>query len=196
MKRGSFKLPRWGTVLLATANAVGIWLCVARLWQGSEAASILATAPLPAHAPRPVKESEPAAEDLTAIMAAALFYQTRAFYTPPPVPQLQPPPDYKLSGTLVIPQQPTVALLIQGHTGARTKVREGDTLDGWKVASVQPQAVTVSHGEQQFEIRSTARTTAFGMRAVPLSVSPLRATRPAAAGVRLLGAPLPFSQPQ
>jgi hypothetical protein len=182
---------KWPTVLLALGNIVSVWAGVTRLWQGSETQLILATAALQIATPNDLQDPIHTAIDLTAVQSAALFYESRSFYIPPVAPRIQaPPPDYKLSGTLVIPKQPTIAMLIQNRSGARIKVRAGEDLEGWTVESIQAQGVMLRHEDQQYEIRSAARAPAAGMQPMPLSGTTLQGRPRGGAGIKLLGSPL------
>jgi hypothetical protein len=187
---------KWPTLLLALANIVGVWACAMRLWHGSEVQSTLATAPVRIAAPDALQDPIPNTIDLTAVQSAALFYESRTFYVPPVNHQVQPPPDYKLSGTLVIPRQPTVAMLIQNRSGARIKVRAGDDLEGWTVESIQAQSVLLRHVGQQFEIQSAARARTAGMQLMPSAATSLQSRPSGGTGIKLLGSPLTRQRPQ
>jgi len=184
-------------LLLLLANILGGWACASRAWHGSEVRSILATAPLPIAPPVALPDPPPRAIDFSAIQRGALFYASRTFYVPPAIPPMQPPPDYQLAGTLLVPQQPAAAMLVQPRTGKRAKVRAGDDLEGWTVASVEPNVISLRHGDQQIEIRA-ARAQVLGMQRVALPAQGPSVTggasdqsRPAfSGGIRLLGRPL------
>jgi hypothetical protein len=179
---------RWSSGLFVLANLLGLWACATRYLHGSEIASILATAPVRIAPPTPLSDPPSETLDFASIQTAALFYESRGFYTPPVLPPVKPPPSFRLSGTLVIPQQPTVAMLVQSSSGVRLKVRAGDDVEGWTVESIQPQVVIVRYAEQRFEIRSAARAQAFGMQRMPLS-SAAPVARPQGSGIRVLGRP-------
>ena len=161
--------PRWPTLLFAIVNAAIASTIAARLWQGSQAHSILETAARPIAMPEPLRDLAPSAIDPTVIQSAALFYESRSFYVPPAAPVLQTRPDYRLSATLTIPGQPPFAMLVQNQSGAKIKVRVGDDLEGWTVDAIQARAVLLRHEQQQLEIRSSQREP--GMQ-------PLSSTRP------------------
>ncbi len=187
LRREVADLFRWPTLLLALVNVAGASAITARLWSGSDAPIILAVAPSHVRAPSALSEPSRNPIDLSSIQTAALFHTSRTFYTPPVIPQIQPPPNYTLAGTLVIPQQPTVAMLIQPQSGTRTRVRAGDTLSGWTVDSIEANAVKLRHADQQFEIRAAAHTPvqASGVQRVPLSQAVHEG--PTSTGIHILG---------
>jgi hypothetical protein len=179
---------RWPALILVCVNAVALGACVVRLLEGSRAQTILAQEPLPMQPPEPVHETVAPLVDLAVIQSAAVFYEARSFYTPPVVPAVQPPPDYRLAGTLVLPGRAAVAMLVQGSSGARRNVREGEELDGWTVTSIQRQLVKLRHAEQEFELRPATHASAMGIQRMPLSGA-AQVTPPASRGIRMLGNP-------
>src|SRR5215471_13846360 len=177
---------RWPTPLLLLVNIAGVVACVLQFVHGSQAHSIAATVADKIAAPTPLSDPTLNSIDLSGIQNAALFYEARGFYVPPVVPELQTRPDYRLSGTLLIPNQPAVAMLIQNQSGARLKIREGQELEGWTVFAIRPQGVTLRHGEQELEIRSVARAASQGLQAVALN-GVIPASRSPGSGLRVLG---------
>jgi type II secretory pathway component PulC len=153
MQRWLAHLPKWPTLALALLNGVGLWACLAQLWHDSAARALLSTAAQ--EIPRPTQSQDPARTraDFAIVQSAALFHGSRRFHAPPAVAEVQSRPDYRLSGTLILPNRPAVAMLIQNQTGARHKVRQGDELEGWTVESIRPRLVTLRHGQHQLEIR-------------------------------------------
>jgi hypothetical protein len=147
----------WQRLALTALNVAGVLICIAQLWAGSEAQHILAAAPLPIAPPAPLREPTQRAADLAAIRDAAVFHESRRFFLAPAVLPAQSRPDYRLSGVMVMPGGTRLALLIQNPSGARLKVREGDALEDWTVASIHAQTVVLSHGEQQLEVRAAPR---------------------------------------
>lgn len=154
MRRPRFLVSWWPTLLLAILNGAGVLGCVLLLWQGSALPSMLATPPRRLAAPQGFADLDRPLPDLAILQDTALFHESRTFYVPPALPELQNRPDYRLSGTLVIPGQAAAALLTHNPTGARRKVREGDDLEGWTVDAIRVKALVLRHGEQQLEIRS------------------------------------------
>src|SRR5689334_10435584 len=143
------------TALLALLSIGFAVILVMRIWQGTSAAELLATA-AQAH-PLPVTRlDEPQrVSDLAPIRNKALFYASRRFFVPPlapATPAAPPAPDYRLVGTFVIPRKPTIALLVHGTDGASRKVRPGDAIDGWTVQSVEKSRVVLEYEAQHVEI--------------------------------------------
>lgn len=186
LQRRIANLFRWPTLLLALVNIAGVSAIAARLWSGSAAPSILAAAASNVTIPTALIDSTHGSVDLSSIQSAALFHASRAFYTPPVIPQIQPPPNYILAGTLVIPEQPTVALLVQPQSATRIRVRSGDTLSGWTVDSIEANLVKLRHADQQFEIRPAARAQTSGVQRVPLSQA-AQEPRATSSGIHILG---------
>lgn len=96
----------------------------------------------------------PAVPSLERIEHGAVFYQARAFYVAPPAQAVKTPPNYRLVGTMTIPQQGSVATLLSNATSVRTKVRRGDELEGWTVSDVTSQRVMLELGGTTAEITS------------------------------------------
>lgn len=183
-------LLKWPTSGLVLVDAFIALAIVTRLWTGSEALAILET---PAQAPKlpdPLIDPVPGEIDLASLQSMAVFYASRTFYVTPPAPQLQPPPDYRLSGVLVAPMHSPVAMLTQNQSGRRVRVSEGDTLDGWMVESIQSHSVRLRYAEQHTEIESVNQATASGLQRLPMQSA---ASSPSSAGhgFRILGSQLP-----
>jgi len=184
---------RGPTLLLVVVNTAAVWACGARLWHSSAAQIILATPPQRIAPPPALQDPIQRSIDLASVQSAALFYESRSFYTPPAIPEVQRPPDYRLAATWMPPNQPATALLVQNQSGTRIKVRPGGDIEGWTVESIAAQVVMLRHGEQQIEIRTARQTAASGMQAVSSSAM---GTRPAGTGTRLLGQPFSPSSVQ
>ena len=65
------------------------------------------------------------------------------------------------------PGQPVTAMLINNQTGARQKVRTGESLDGWTVTEVTPRNVIVTLGQRTSEIGSAMGAGSSGITHVP-----------------------------
>ncbi len=63
----------------------------------------------------------------------------------------KPPPEYTLIGVVLHPNR-TTALLRSVSSGANFHVEVGDTLSGWKVATVDRNAVTLVHDDEPAQI--------------------------------------------
>lgn len=136
----------------------------------------------------------PAVTPVDSIQAQAIFHASRSFYVPPVETVVQPPPDYRLVGSMSIPGKPPAAVLIHSQTGERMRVAKGDQLEGWTIADVAPGRVTMQLGERSAEITTTARQVAPGMSVIV--TQPVRTTSAAApGGVRVLGGTNPSAQP-
>lgn len=66
-------------------------------------------------------------------------------------PKLQPPPDYRLLGVVLNPHR-TIALLRREGTSIDVRVQVGDMIGGWRVASVEREAVTLRRDEDTSQI--------------------------------------------
>ncbi|MBY0558233.1 hypothetical protein [Hyphomicrobium sp.] len=66
-------------------------------------------------------------------------------------PKLQPPPDYRLLGVVLNPHR-TIALLRREGTTVDVRVEVGDMIGGWRVASVEREAVTLRRDEDTSQI--------------------------------------------
>jgi hypothetical protein len=154
------------TVLLGSANVgLAAWLAV-RAFTGWSL-DALTTEESPMRTVEAVPTVAPAAPSFDSIQAQAVFHKSRSFYIAPesPVAQ-QPPPDYRLAGSMAVPNQPRSAVLVGNRSNARVKVVVGDLLEGWTVAEVTPTHVVVQLGERTEQIGTSTRSQPGGMRLI------------------------------
>lgn len=140
-----------GAVLFTLVSAI-----VFVLVNGTRADALLAT---PARAVEPFVFEGPLARgaaDLAAIQSQPLVHASRAFYEPPAeqAPAAPPRPDYRLAGAMILPGKPAVAVLTERNGGKTTRVKRGDELAGWRVASVDRKQVVLTWGNERAEITS------------------------------------------
>jgi len=142
-------------LILGLLNAALVCGVIVQLMKGTQIDSLRHTPPrdLPTlH----VESDVPRIQEPSAVQAQAIFYQTRAYYLPPPVDTTQAIPNYRLVGTMTIPQQGTIATVMSNETSSRTKVRQGDQLDGWTVLGISPTQVTIELNGRIAEIGKQA----------------------------------------
>jgi hypothetical protein len=95
--------------------------------------------------------------DLSPLFDRPLFSQTRR---PPAEPDTPPatepaaatPPEFVLRGVIVSPQSRRALLQTSGD-GKLSRVREGETVEGWEVTAISPRKVTLRQAENVIEIR-------------------------------------------
>lgn len=180
------RLPRLSTIALATLTVSLLALIIQRLYTGTEVQPLLGTAPRIVELPHLDIVDDRKVVDFSAMREQPLFYASRRYYVapPPPAAPVSPPkPDYRLSGVLIIPGRPAVAVLFQNATGAARKIKAGDDLEGWSVQAVEKNRVVIRYNEETIELVKTSLTSTSGlqivMRAQTTSTIP-------ATGVRLL----------
>ena len=162
------------TSALVLVNTCVLGVLLDRIWYGTQATLLLATAPKPFAVPELDTGTPMRAGNLGVIQDQPLFYASRHFYIPPPpsaVPAAPPKPDYRLVGTFIIPSKPTVALLT-GAGGASRKVKTGDELDGWTVQAVETGRVVLQYQATTVEISSAGKGSGTGMQVVSLGHAP------------------------
>jgi hypothetical protein len=175
------------TVVLVCLNLCALAMLIQRIWQGTQAAQLLATTAKPFPVPELNIGVPTRTATFSVIQDQPLFYASRRFYTPPPastLPAVPPKPDYRLVGTFVIPDKPTVALLTSS-AGMSRKVKTGDDLDGWTVQAIEVGRVTLQYQTTTADISSAGSGGKPGMQVVPLTRS---AQSMPTDGVRILGA--------
>jgi hypothetical protein len=147
---------------IALAAAVG-----ARLLHGSEKQSLLNAQPISSTG-APLQVDVPLLQsDLESIQAKAVFYTSRNFYVaPPPTLALRAPPDFRVTGSMAIPNKPLTVQLTHNQSGARASVGVGSDLEGWSVIKVSPQNITVQLDGRTIEIGAGAAAGANGMTLV------------------------------
>jgi hypothetical protein len=138
-----------GTVVFAISVAV-----IAVLAQGTQAQQLLAT---PAKPPAPFvfDGSAPlAAVDLAAIQSQPLVHVSRNFYQKPveAAPAAPPRPDYRLAGAMILPGKTPVAVVVSRVGNESKRVKPGDELAGWRVATVDRKQVVLTWGSERAEI--------------------------------------------
>lgn len=186
------------TLLLCAVNAALALALGWRVLHGSQRQELVTAAPRATPATFASLDL-PALTAIDSIQAQAIFHTSRSFYVPPVQTVVQPPPDYRLVGSMSIPGKPPSAVLMHAQSGARMRVAKGDQLEGWTVTEVVPGRVTVQLGDRSTEI-TAARQASSGMSMV-VSQPPVPTTAAAAAGgVRVLGGGMnssarPVSQP-
>jgi hypothetical protein len=182
-------------LLLIVVNGCLLTALGWRLTEGSQRADLLQTKE---RAPDVTFDAVdvPGTGAFDSIQTRAIFHQSRSFYVAPP-PQVveQPPPDYRLAGSMSVAGRQS-AVLINAQTGARLRVGMGDQVDGWTVAAIQPGRVTLQSGARVAEITPSSKAQGGG----GVTVTSAQATAVPSSntnGVRLLGnAPLGAPRPQ
>lgn len=175
------------TLLLAALNLALFAGLSTQILRGSKREELLnAPGQTLSAGPLNIDAGQPVA-NLEAIRNQALFHKTRAFYVAPRAPAVElPPPDYRVAGSMSLPNGPLTAMLVHNQTAARIKVSAGDLLEGWTVAEIGSRKVTLQQGNRSTEIGSTA-TTRSGINLVPngqRSTSPTGILRvPAGTGI-------------
>jgi type II secretory pathway component PulC len=175
------------TVILAAINLSLIATLATHLWEGTQTASLLATAAKPIQSPELHLAAAARTDNVGVIQDRALFYASRHFYVSPPpsaIPSTPPKPDYRLVGTFIIPQKPTVALLANS-SGASRKVKTGDDLDGWSVQAIEGRRVILQYQSETVEITAASTGGMTGMQMAPITRTAQTAP---VAGIRSLGA--------
>jgi len=114
----------------------------------------------PSVAPLPVAKAERPAALYPAIAAHPLFSPSRRPYVPPPPPpspataESSPLHDYLLLGT-VVEGNTRIALLRSPGSHATIRAVPGQTIAGWKLREITPDAVEFENGEERFALRFT-----------------------------------------
>jgi len=183
--RAWLRLPLPTLLLGGTVVGIGVMMLVVAIG-GTRADELLATR-AKASAPLPLDVAAPArAADLAAMRAQPLLHASRAFYVAPlpsAAPAAPPRPDYRLAGTFLVPGKPAVALLTSRTAGTSKRVKPGDQIDGWMVQVVDRRFVTLSYGEERFDITATQAPISAGLKRVPI-----QRQRVASSGVQSLSA--------
>jgi hypothetical protein len=183
--RAWLRLPIPTLLLAGGVLAMGVAI-VAIAIRGTQADALLATR---AKLPAPLNLDVAAPQrppDLAAIRAQPLLHASRAFYMPPApnaAPTTPPRPDYRLAGTFIVPRKPAVALLASHSAGTSRRVKPGDELEGWMVQVVDRRFVTLSYGDERFDITATQPPASAGLKRVPI-----QRQRVAAGGLQSLSA--------
>jgi len=172
------------TLTLVIANAGLVVALGWRLMEGSRRADLVAGDAAALETSFPSMEASPGAP-LDTIQSRAIFHRSRTFHVAPPVPQVvQPPPDYRLAGSMSVAGKQS-AVLIHSQTGARVRVSMGEQLEGWTVAAIELGIVKVQLGDRIVEISAASRrpgtevTLASGQQPTPQAA--------AQNGVRVIG---------
>jgi hypothetical protein len=164
-----------GTLLLCAANLALLFNLLWLLASGSSVGRI-SSASATAAEPVAVDLNLPATSvNLDAIVAAPLFHPSRTVFKALDAAETSAqlaPPDYRIVGTIAFPKQPLAVILIHNQTGARSKVQEGDVLEGWTIDAVASQQVLLSLNGRQTQIGvSKNATTASGPNGIAASFS-------------------------
>lgn len=175
-------------VWLGLLNVALLAAIVVFLSNGTQIDSLKKTAAKRIELPDAAHDFPPLNTEFTILRTRALFYSSREYYVAPnPAMQdpILPKPNYKLTGTLTVPDKSVIALLSPMDGGVTRKVQEGDVLDGWTIKSVTSSKVVISMGARTEEIAgSEAKQAVGGLTRQPLALAqPQEST-----GVRLLGA--------
>lgn len=155
------------TIMLVGANVALAVLMGVKLVSGSQQQALLAAQAR--NLPEPVMQLDTPdlSANLESIQAAAVFHASRSFYVAPPQPVIvQPPPDYRLTGSMALPNRPAAALLLNNQTRASARVVVGDELEGWAVTEVSSRRVVLQRDGRTAELGVTAAAPANGMNLV------------------------------
>lgn len=189
---------RLTTLALLALNAVLLGFALLRIGLGTQTASILATVPLTAAAPKIGLEEHSRPLNLSLLQEQSLFHASRHFFVPAGADPIAPPPlDYRLAGTFIVPGKPAVAFLALANDGASKKVRTGDSLDGWQVRSVERGRVVLASSGREIEIASVSKGQKGSMHSVSAPLQPMPPQAPGA--IRMLdssGSSLSVISPQ
>ena len=180
--------------LLRSLSPLGLALLVTELvllmllgrtaWKGTDMNRLLATPPHRQTFPSATLEPPTRLRSFDSVQESSLFYASRHFLVPPASDLAAlPKPDYRLTGTFIVPNRPAVAIL-SAPSGASRKVAAGDLLDGWTVASVEAKGVELRHGSETYELTS-APLKPGGLQAVTSTAAPENSA--STSGVRQLG---------
>lgn len=181
--------------LLRSLSPLGLALLVTELvllmllgrttWEGTDVNRLLATPPRRQTVPSAALEPPTRLRSFESIQESSLFYASRHFLVPPASDLAAlPKPDYRLTGTFIVPNRPAVAIL-SAPSGASRKVAAGDLLDGWTVASVEAKGVELRHGSETYELANAPLKPGGGLQAVSSTAAPENSA--STSGVRQLG---------
>jgi len=133
--------------------------------------------------PAEFKEGPPIT--VAALRTSPVFYRSRELIeVEDPAQVLASRPNYVLSAAMLLPRGKHIAYLKAPGPGSDTiRVQEGDSLQGWRIRTIELQRVVVARNDLTVEILPITKTTAQGLVRVT-SV----AAAPTFAGVRLLSA--------
>jgi hypothetical protein len=160
---------RLTTVLLVLLN-VALAVCVALLWnRGQQRVTEPARLNIP-----PLELPDLAAlnsvpmpsVEVGTIREQAVFYASRAFYTPPVAAVSVPAPEYDISGTLRLPDGKRIAFVKKKADQSGRTLHIGDDLEGWRVSEQSVELRTAAGAGVSGLIRGqgTARTVQTGNR--------------------------------
>lgn len=145
------------TIALAVLNGAALIALVTLALQGTQRDELLQAQSLQSTKAPASLEVPPASVQFESIRDAAIFHQARSFYVAPAAATFeQPPPDYRLTGSMSVPSRPLTALLLHNQSKERVKVIAGDQLEGWTVIAVEARQVTIQLGERREQIGSAA----------------------------------------
>ena len=162
-------------MLLMGAIALAV-ICVSLLWRGTQTNALLSTMPKPVAMPELATQfPSTTTTDFATVRLRAVFYASRGYYIAPPPSAIEPPlpkPNYRLTGTLTMPNKPMVALLLQEDTKVTSKVAVGDTLDIWQIKNIEANRVVLQHGTQIEALLKGGLGSSAGLTIQSLSRSP------------------------
>jgi hypothetical protein len=119
--------------------------------------------------------------DVATIRGQAVFYASRSFYQPPPVPVEVATPDYEMAGTLRLSDGKRIAFVKRKADRISLTLHLGDDLEGWRVHIIESDRIVLDHNEQTTELRSNTVTGISGL------IRGASAPPTAQTGIRVLG---------
>jgi len=151
---------------LAILN-LGLSLLFLRIWTHGQARvrapERMEVTPLALPDLGPLDSSPMRSVEVAAIRDQSLFYATRSFYQPPAKPQDLPAPNYELAGTMRLPGGKRVAFVRSKVDQSSRAVHVGDSLEGWIIATIEPERVALTQLEQTLELASAKPLRAPGL---------------------------------
>jgi type II secretory pathway component PulC len=174
------------TVGLLALNVGLAATLIALAWNGTRTDKLLATPARDVKVVLGAIDLPTPSIDVASIQDAALFHASRRFYVAPPpstVPVAPPRPDYRLAGTFVVPNKPTVAWLMSNATQQSLRVKVGESVGGWTVQGIEKGRVVLQYENETMQIGDPARPASGGLNVVPMK----RTTIATATGVKVLG---------
>jgi hypothetical protein len=176
------------TMLLVLCNAL-LAALVVMLWSRGQARvsepAHLAVTPLSLPDLAALSSIPMHSVDMTTIREQAVFYESRAFYQPPPVQVEVSAPEYEMSGTLRLADGRRIGFVRKKADSSGKTLHVGEDLEGWRVQAIEPDRIILGLNERNAELRSGAGASVSGLiRGSTAAVAPPIAQT----GVRVLGA--------
>jgi Type II secretion system protein C len=156
---------RWLPLLLAAMVALAALVLWDRQAGDGEPKAAAGKPPRAESAARPEVSGNPLAgltvEKLHDTVGRPLFERTRRpVEVPAPLPQVERAPvapaiDQNALSLLgvVASEGRTIALIRRNQTGQSVRAEVGDTVDGWTIASIEPQRVVLRQGDRQVALQ-------------------------------------------